>query len=257
MFAREEAEEAAAPIETEAAFTPEPEEPTPEAIAALEPVAAPEPTASEPLPVAFSSGDPEPAPSNEPSFAARAAALWAAIGASSAEALAHLRARLPTADTLRSLLPPKLEWRTPKINLPPLRPMHLPSWRSVAVFAGGSVAAVVVLIAGFFIYVTWGMPSVKDLWTARGNPSLTFVDIHGRVILREGAQNAPPVNVDRLPKYVPEAVIAIEDRRFYDHWGVDFEGLMRASAANMKAGRVVQGGSTLTQQLAKNLIPDQ
>ena len=62
------------------------------------------------------------------------------------------------------------------------------------------------------------------------------------------------VDVAQLPSYVPNAFIAIEDRRFRDHLGVDPIGLVRAAFQNMVAGHVVQGGSTLTQQLAKNLF---
>ena len=65
---------------------------------------------------------------------------------------------------------------------------------------------------------------------------------------------APPVDLDALPDYVPAAFVAIEDRRFYHHPGFDPIGMSRAMASNLKAGRVVQGGSTITQQLAKNLL---
>jgi penicillin-binding protein 1A len=115
---------------------------------------------------------------------------------------------------------------------------------------GGGVA----LVLGFFVYVTWGMPSADDVWEARQGQSITFLDRNNNVILREGAQNAPPVELDTLPPYVAQAFIAIEDRRFYHHMGVDFGGMMRAGAENLRAGRVVQGGSTITQQLAKNLF---
>src|SRR5690606_13783112 len=72
-------------------------------------------------------------------------------------------------------------------------------------------------------------------------------------------QMAPPVDLDALPDYVPAAFVAIEDRRFYHHPGFDPIGMSRAMASNLRAGRVVQGGSTITQQLAKNLLltPDQ
>jgi penicillin-binding protein 1A len=126
--------------------------------------------------------------------------------------------------------------------------------REAAVWSGWAAAAGVAAVVGFFFFVTWGMPSTDDLWEARQGQSITFLDRNGHVILREGAQNAPPVDLASLPPYVAQAFIAIEDRRFYNHLGVDFGGMMRAGAENLRAGRVVQGGSTITQQLAKNLF---
>jgi penicillin-binding protein 1A len=126
--------------------------------------------------------------------------------------------------------------------------------REAAVWGGWAAAGGVLALVAFFLFVTWGMPSTDDIWEARNAQSITFLDRNGHVILREGAQNAPPVDLASLPSYVPEAFIAIEDRRFYQHWGVDVGGMMRAGAENMRAGRVVQGGSTITQQLAKNLF---
>lgn len=131
---------------------------------------------------------------------------------------------------------------------------HPHSMREAAVWSGWLAAVVSASAIGFFFFVTWGMPSTDDLWEARQGQSITFLDRNGNVILREGAQNAPPVDLASLPAYVPQAFIAIEDRRFYQHLGVDFEGMMRAGAENLRAGRVVQGGSTITQQLAKNLF---
>ncbi len=131
---------------------------------------------------------------------------------------------------------------------PPPRPRDL-----LTVAAAGLGAALAGVLI-FAVYVTWGMPTPSDVWSAAQSPSYTFVDRSGRVILREGARNAPPVDLSSLPPYVAQAVVAIEDRRYYEHLGVDFGGLARAVGANVKAGRVVQGGSTLTQQLAKNLF---
>ena len=73
----------------------------------------------------------------------------------------------------------------------------------------------------------------------------------GSVLSRKGG--ADQIAIRHLPAYLPQAVIATEDRRFYQHFGLDVIGLARAALANLKAGRVVQGGSTITQQLAKNL----
>ena len=131
---------------------------------------------------------------------------------------------------------------------------HPRSVREAAVWSGWAAAGGVVLIVAFFIAITWDLPSTDDLWEARNGQSVTFLDRNGHVILREGAQNAPPVDLASLPPYVGQAFVAIEDRRFYEHFGVDVGGMMRAGAENLRAGRVVQGGSTLTQQLAKNLF---
>jgi penicillin-binding protein 1A len=107
---------------------------------------------------------------------------------------------------------------------------------------------------GVFIWVASDLPDPEDLWRKTDRPSITFVDIRGQVIDRRGAPDSPPVDLKSLPSYVPQAVMAIEDRKFYQHWGFDFQGLARAAYINARAGRVVQGGSTLTQQLAKNLF---
>lgn len=126
--------------------------------------------------------------------------------------------------------------------------------REAAVWSGWAAAGSVALVLGLFFLITWDMPSTDDLWEARQGQSITFLDRNGHVILREGAQNAPPVDLASLPPYVAQAFVAIEDKKFYHHFGVDFGGMMRAGAENMRAGRVVQGGSTITQQLAKNLF---
>ena len=73
-------------------------------------------------------------------------------------------------------------------------------------------------------------------------------------LLAERGGSAPYVPIDMLPRHLVHAVLAIEDRRFFSHFGVDPVGLGRAVMANLRAGRVVQGGSTITQQLAKNII---
>jgi penicillin-binding protein 1A len=85
---------------------------------------------------------------------------------------------------------------------------------------------------------------------------VTLLAADGTPIARRGATVDKPVDASKLPKYVPGAFIAIEDRRFYSHWGVDPWGIMRAMAHNVMAGGVREGGSTITQQLAKNAFLD-
>ena len=85
-------------------------------------------------------------------------------------------------------------------------------------------------------------------------PGIMLVASDGKVLSERGAFFGDDVRIDELPDYVPDAVIAIEDRRFRSHFGIDPIGLARAMLTNLRAGRVVEGGSTITQQLAKNLF---
>ncbi|WP_265570206.1 transglycosylase domain-containing protein [Sphingomicrobium nitratireducens] len=82
-------------------------------------------------------------------------------------------------------------------------------------------------------------------------PALLFVSQEGQSIARRGAIKEEPVDVTALPAHVTRAFTSIEDRRFYSHWGIDPYGVGRAIVANARAGGVSQGGSTITQQLAK------
>jgi penicillin-binding protein 1A len=82
--------------------------------------------------------------------------------------------------------------------------------------------------------------------------ALILLDDQGQPFARRGAYKEAPVVIAALPRHVPAAFVAIEDRRFYRHIGIDFQGAARALLVNAKAHRTVQGGSTITQQLAKN-----
>jgi penicillin-binding protein 1A len=82
---------------------------------------------------------------------------------------------------------------------------------------------------------------------------ITYVDRSGVVLGVRGGQFAPPVDVARLPPYVPAAFVAIEDRRFYEHSGFDPVGMARAVVADLAKGKTREGASTITQQLARNL----
>lgn len=116
-----------------------------------------------------------------------------------------------------------------------------------------------IFLVVFFAVFARGLPDTSSLYDVDRQPSITYLDRNGALIATRGTQMAPPADLNALPDYVPAAFIAIEDRRFFYHPGFDPVGMTRAVVANMRAGRVVQGGSTLTQQLAKNLFltPDQ
>jgi penicillin-binding protein 1A len=104
-----------------------------------------------------------------------------------------------------------------------------------------------------------GLPDISHLNEVRHQPQITYLDRTGAILGVRGGQYAAPVDVDRLPPYVPGAFVAIEDRRFYEHQGFDAIGIARALAADLAHGRIVEGASTITQQLARNLFlsPDQ
>ncbi|EAU40207.1 Glycosyl transferase, family 51:Penicillin-binding protein, transpeptidase domain [Fulvimarina pelagi HTCC2506] len=117
-------------------------------------------------------------------------------------------------------------------------------------------------VAGVILLLVLAQPAME--MTAEGLPeeadfSVTFLDRKGNEIGQRGILRAAAVPIDELPDQFIKAVLATEDRRFFEHWGIDFFGLARAMGENARAGGVVQGGSTLTQQLAKNvfLTPEQ
>ncbi len=100
------------------------------------------------------------------------------------------------------------------------------------------------------------LPDVSALDHPQKQPSITYLDRSGALIAVRGSQSAPPVDIDKLPSYVPLAFVAIEDRRFFTHMGFDPVGMGRAIFRNLirKKGANLAGGSTITQQLARNLF---
>lgn len=125
----------------------------------------------------------------------------------------------------------------------------------------GTVAGVWVLIVlvAFIAVFAQDLPDTSKLYDVKRQPSISYLDRSGALVAVRGSQFAPPVDLDKLPPYVPKAFIAIEDRRFYWHPGFDPIGIFRAMGKNVASGRLVEGGSTITQQLARNLFltPDQ
>ncbi|TKT81220.1 penicillin-binding protein 1A [Aquamicrobium sp. LC103] len=111
--------------------------------------------------------------------------------------------------------------------------------------------------AGSVVMLALAMPAFEETekdWRSQGDYAVTFLDRYGNEIGQRGIIQRDSVPVDEIPDHVIKAVLATEDRRFFEHFGIDFVGLARALAENMRANSVVQGGSTITQQLAKNLF---
>lgn len=117
-----------------------------------------------------------------------------------------------------------------------------------------AAALLVVICGGWLISVARDLPDTSGLADVERAASIVFQDRDGRLIARRGSAHAQTAALENLPPYLIDAVLAVEDRRFYSHPGVDVIGTGRAILANIRAGQVVQGGSTLTQQLAKNLF---
>ncbi|WP_374377572.1 transglycosylase domain-containing protein [Dongia sp.] len=119
-------------------------------------------------------------------------------------------------------------------------------------FVGGIWAGFLGLI--FVAWCAYDLPDVSKLNEIKRRSSVSLVAGDGSLIASYGDLYGSAVALKDLPAYLPQAVIATEDRRFYSHFGLDLRGLLRAFYVNFTQGRLVQGGSSITQQLAKNIF---
>jgi penicillin-binding protein 1A len=113
---------------------------------------------------------------------------------------------------------------------------------------------VVIAIVGAAVWAGAHLPPIQSLEIPKRPPTIEIVGVDGSVLAQRGEMAGANVALKDLPPYLPKAFIAIEDRRFYSHFGVDPFGILRAAVANVLHRGVSQGGSTLTQQLAKNIF---
>jgi penicillin-binding protein 1A len=111
-----------------------------------------------------------------------------------------------------------------------------------------------IMAGGTIAYVASTLPPIQSLAIPKRPPSIEIVGLDGKPLAVRGEMGGAAVALKDLPPYLPRAFVAIEDRRFYHHYGVDPIGLTRAVVANVLHRAVSQGGSTITQQLAKNLF---
>jgi penicillin-binding protein 1A len=109
-------------------------------------------------------------------------------------------------------------------------------------------------IGGLLFYYAMSLPDTSGLWDVAHAPSLSILASDGETLSHRGDLLGGMITTADMPSYVPQAVVATEDQRFYWHFGVDPIGLARAAWQNYRAGYIVQGGSTITQQLAKNVF---
>ena len=112
----------------------------------------------------------------------------------------------------------------------------------------------VIAVVGVVVWAGAHLPAIQSLEIPKRPPTIEIVGLDGSVLAQRGEMAGANVALKDLPPYLPKAFIAIEDRRFYSHYGVDPVGILRAAVANVLHRGVSQGGSTLTQQLAKNLF---
>jgi len=132
---------------------------------------------------------------------------------------------------------------------------QLVGWRRLLnEFASESLT---MLFGGFVVLYGLALPAFQEFDESKfqtGKYAVTFLDVNGNEIGKRGILHNDAVPLDQIPDVLIKATLATEDRRFFEHYGIDVLGTLRALMTNVQANEVVQGGSTLTQQLAKNLF---
>jgi penicillin-binding protein 1A len=126
--------------------------------------------------------------------------------------------------------------------------------RVLAELAGDGLT---MLSGGLVLMLALALPAFQATrtdWRTQGDYSLTILDRYGNEIGKRGIRHSDAVPLEQMPDQLIKAVLATEDRRFYTHFGIDVLGTFRAMMENLRANTVVQGGSSITQQLAKNLF---
>ncbi len=134
---------------------------------------------------------------------------------------------------------------------------HIAGWRRWLIVEPLSEAATLGT-GGLMLMLMLAIPSFRETsdenWLKKSELAVTFLDRYGNEIGNRGIKHNDSVTLEDMPDHLIKATLATEDRRFFDHFGIDFFGTFRALLTNARAGGVVQGGSTITQQLAKNLF---
>ena len=133
---------------------------------------------------------------------------------------------------------------------------HVAGWRRLMV--EGLSEGAPLGTAGLVLMLALAVPAFRETsdedWLKKSELAVTFLDRYGTEVGSRGIKHNDSVRLDEFPDHLIKAVLATEDRRFYEHFGIDVPGTFRAVLTNARAGGVVQGGSSITQQLAKNLF---
>jgi len=134
---------------------------------------------------------------------------------------------------------------------------HVAGWRRWVVVEPLSEAATFGM-GGLLLALALAVPAFRETadedWLKKSELAVVFLDRYGNEVGSRGIKHSNSVALADFPDHLVKAVLATEDRRFYEHFGIDFPGTLRALLTNARAGSVVQGGSSITQQLAKNLF---
>ena len=133
---------------------------------------------------------------------------------------------------------------------------HAAGWKRLVV--EGLSEGATLGVGGLVVMLALAIPAFRetsdDDWLKKSELAVTFLDRHGNEVGSRGIRHNDAIPLADFPDHLIKAVLATEDRRFYEHFGIDVPGTLRAVLTNARAGGVVQGGSSLTQQLAKNLF---
>ena len=111
-----------------------------------------------------------------------------------------------------------------------------------------------IVICGYVAVIYLSMPSLDAILHETRPATIVFLDNDGNELRSTNRIMGTPVSVETLPPYVWQAIVAIEDKRFFDHGPIDMRGITRAVISNLRHGRITSGGSTITQQTAKNIF---
>src|SRR5271155_5051412 len=134
---------------------------------------------------------------------------------------------------------------------------HIAGWRRWLIVEPLSEMATMGL-GGLVLMLALAGPAFRETsdedWLKKSELAVTFLDRYGNEVGSRGIKHSHSVPLNELPDHLIKAVLATEARRFYEHFGIDIPGTFRAVVTNARAGGVVQGGSSITQQLAKNLF---
>ena len=126
----------------------------------------------------------------------------------------------------------------------------------IAIFGFGIAVVGAVFGVGLIAYLSFDLPKIKDIGDYRPAIPSQILTQDGQLLLEVGKERRYLASFDEIPKKIINAMVAAEDNNFFEHNGVEYLGILRALKANIRAGRIVQGGSTITQQLAKALLRD-